>query len=104
MSDPRSREIRALVWVMILGLVLSGITAYPIEWELGLLVGICDSIPVWEPLAAWIRRVQEGVSATSRAYPFLAYGTDWLAFAHLVIAGAFWGVLRDPKRNLWIVE
>ena len=28
------------------------------------------------------------------AFPFMAYGTDWLAFAHLVIAVAFWGPLR----------
>ena len=34
---------------------------------------------------------------------FLAYGTDWLAFAHLVIAVAFVGPLRDPERNAWVV-
>lgn len=37
-------------------------------------------------------------------YPFLLYGTDWLAFAHLVIAVFFYGVHRDPVRNIWIVE
>ena len=36
--------------------------------------------------------------------PFIAYGTDWLAFAHLVIALAFWGPLRDPVRNVWVVQ
>jgi hypothetical protein len=34
----------------------------------------------------------------------MAYGTDWLAFAHLVIAVAFWGPLRDPVRNVWVVQ
>jgi hypothetical protein len=34
----------------------------------------------------------------------MAYGTDWLAFAHIVIAVAFWGPLKDPMRNLWVVE
>jgi hypothetical protein len=34
----------------------------------------------------------------------MAYGTDWLAFAHLVIAVAFWGPLRDPVRNIWVVH
>jgi hypothetical protein len=34
----------------------------------------------------------------------LAYGTDWLAFAHLVIAIAFLGPLKDPVRNIWVVE
>jgi len=35
-------------------------------------------------------------------YPFMAYGTDWLAFAHLVIAVAFLGPLVDPVRNKWV--
>jgi len=34
----------------------------------------------------------------------MAYGTDWLAFAHLVIAVAFLGPLRDPAKNIWVVE
>jgi hypothetical protein len=33
----------------------------------------------------------------------LAYGTDWLAFAHLVIAIAFVGPYLDPIRNKWVV-
>jgi hypothetical protein len=37
------------------------------------------------------------------AIRFLAYGTDWLAFAHLVIAVAFIGPLRDPVRNKWVL-
>ncbi len=36
--------------------------------------------------------------------PYLLYGNDWLAFAHLVIAVAFHGVWRDPVRNVWVVE
>ncbi|MFD1365737.1 hypothetical protein [Actinoplanes sichuanensis] len=42
--------------------------------------------------------------ATGRDHPFVAYGTDWLAFAHLVIAVAFWGPWRDPVRNVWVIE
>jgi hypothetical protein len=34
----------------------------------------------------------------------VAYATDWLAFAHLVIAAAFWGPFRDPVRNRWVVD
>ncbi|SCF41963.1 hypothetical protein [Micromonospora mirobrigensis] len=34
----------------------------------------------------------------------MLYGTDWLAFAHLVLAVAFWGPLRDPVRNVWVVQ
>ena len=48
--------------------------------------------------------VRDAVAATNAAYPFLAYGTDWLAFAHLVIAVAFVGPLRAPVRNAWVVD
>ena len=55
-------------------------------------------------LLRWLLTVREGLGATNRAYPFLAYGTDWLAFAHLVIAVLFVGPLRDPVRNRWVIE
>jgi hypothetical protein len=35
---------------------------------------------------------------TDARYPFLAYGTDWLAFGHLTIVVLFLPALRDPKR------
>jgi hypothetical protein len=34
----------------------------------------------------------------------LAYGTDWLAFAHIVIAVFFIGPLVDPVRNVWVLR
>jgi len=34
----------------------------------------------------------------------VAYGTDWLAFAHLVIALLFVGPFRDPVRNVWVIQ
>ena len=37
-------------------------------------------------------------------FPQLAYGYDWLAFAHLVIALMFIGPFRDPVRNKWVIQ
>ncbi|MGB9416657.1 MAG: hypothetical protein WCB58_10095 [Acidobacteriaceae bacterium] len=54
-------------------------------------------------LLPWVERVNEGLTATHAHYPFLAYGTDWLAFAHLVIAVAFIGPYLDPIRNKWVI-
>ena len=54
-------------------------------------------------LRGWIAKVGTGLHETYGKYPFVAYGTDWLAFAHLVIAVAFIGPLRDPIRNIWVV-
>lgn len=55
--------------------------------------------------AVWLAAAGEGgLETTAGAYPFLAYGTDWLAFAHLVIAAAFIGPLIDPVRNKWVFQ
>jgi len=94
--------------MFIVGLGLSGITAFPLQSELGWMVGILHAEwfrPIAESthLLAWIERVNEGVSATNASYPFLAYGTDWLAFAHLTIAVAFVGPYIDPVRNKWVI-
>ena len=101
------RRIKWLAWLFIVGLVVSGATAIPLESELNLLaksLGVADksSAEVTTGLAHWILLVREGLRETYAKYPFVAYGTDWLAFGHFVIALAFVGVLRDPVRNLWL--
>ncbi|MEA1950394.1 MAG: hypothetical protein U9N87_03350, partial [Planctomycetota bacterium] len=59
----------------------------------------------WCPsMAQWVSYVHLGVVDTFQQYPFMAYGTDWLAFAHIVIAVAFIGPLRDPVKNIWMIE
>ena len=77
-------------------------------WELRLLnlwFGEGTTVGATFPgLAHWLFYVREGLNTADRGYPFLAYGTDWLAFAHLVIAVAFIGPLKDPVRNIWVVE
>ena len=98
------RRIKILLIIFISGLVFSGITAFPLEWELRLansLVAREDTPPA---LADWIQQVYLGVKETNARYPFVLYGTDWLAFAHLVIAVVFIGPLKQPVRNIWVVE
>ncbi|MGW0467984.1 hypothetical protein ACWDX6_22390 [Streptomyces sp. NPDC003027] len=114
MSDtngPRALLKRIRVWlaVFIVCLVLSGATAFPLVTELRLAdealtswAGpVADAFP---GLLEWIQRVRVGVDTADAQYPFLLYGTDWLAFAHLVIAVAFYGPYRDPVRNIWVIE
>ena len=98
----RLRRIRILIFGFILGLVLSGITAFPLTWELDILVRNFGTGS--GPFGVWLRTVQHGLLETDAKYPFIAYGTDWLAFGHLVIATAFVGPLKDPVRNKWIIE
>ena len=93
--------------IFIIGLVLSGITAFPLQSELGWLISILRanalrSMAESTHLLSWIEQVNQAVRMTNAQYPFLAYGTDWLAFAHLVIAIAFNGPYIDPVRNKWV--
>lgn len=96
------RQIRRLILLFILCLLLSGITAFPIETELNIAMQHLDSFPPF--LQKWLSIVYKGVSETNRNYPFISYGSDWLAFAHIVIAVAFLGPLKDPVRNIWIIQ
>jgi len=105
----RLRGIRTWLIVFIIGLALSGVTAFPLERETAVLNRIFHVAPTppsaAEPaLHTWLRRVHDGIVHTNQFYPFMAYGTDWLAFAHLVIAIAFIGPLIDPVRNKWVLQ
>ncbi|WP_030168160.1 hypothetical protein [Streptomyces sp. NRRL S-813] len=109
MSDRAAllKGIRVWLVVFVVCLVLSGATAFPLVHELRWtesalrFLGVPDHLP---GLMDWIERVRHGLDNADADYPFLLYGTDWLAFAHLVIAVAFYGPYRDPVRNIWVVE
>ena len=96
------QQIRNWISVFIIFLILSGITAFPLEWELSMLVDVTQNAPVY--LKNWILLIHTALKETNSNYPFMAYGTDWLAFAHVVIAVAFIGPLRDPVRNIWVIQ
>ncbi len=100
------RSIRVWLAIVMLGLFLSGVTAFPLQHELGLAVRISTHLNLAEhapALNAWFLQVDHALAATNARFPFLAYGTDWLAFAHIAIAIAFIGPWLDPVRNLWVV-
>ncbi len=89
-------------------LVVSGITAFPLKSELHLLnqyFGQGTSFgEKYTDVANYLKYVQEGLDNNAAQFPFMSYGTDWLAFAHIVIAIAFIGPFCDPVRNLWVTQ
>lgn len=102
------RRIRIWLAVFVAGLILSGITAFPLQTETQWLVALLQSQSVYQianatHLLQWVARVHVALATSNVEYPFLAYGTDWLAFAHLVIAVAFIGPYIDPLRNKWVI-
>lgn len=97
------RRIRSLTGFFIFALVLSGVTAIPLIPELELLIHFLGPENT-SPLAQWLQTVHQALVQTNRDYPFLAYGTDWLAFGHFVIAIAYVGAWRDPVKNVWLYD
>jgi len=102
-------RIRLMLIAFVIGLLLSGLTAFPLRWEINGLArfmggSATDTVQTTHGLLQWVVRVREGLNDGYGRYPFLAYGTDWLAFGHIVIALAFIGPLRDPVRNIWVLE
>lgn len=90
--------------MFITALTISGLTALPLNAELHWLKSIADEYFPGSPLTAWLTQVYHALVETGRLYPFLAYGHDWLAFAHITIAIAFIGPLMDPVRNVWVIH
>lgn len=103
------RRIRLLVAIFMIGLIVSGVTAIPLISEVNALVAITDAHELdsgatprtW---AVWLTDIQAALVETNDRFPFLFYGTDWLAFGHVVIAIVFIGAWRDPVRNAWLFD
>ena len=103
------RHYRIVLLLFIAGLIVSGVTAFPLLWELRLL---CDWLGLsgapspegYSGLNYWILTVRWGLEKMYTEHPWIAYGTDWLAFAHLVLAVFFIGPLLDPVRNVWVLR
>ena len=111
MTQPTTRSLRTLLlrirfWltVVILGLIISGATAIPLVRELDFLHRFVHRFDFPPAVREWIQTVYAGILDTDSRYPFMLYGTDWLAFGHFAIAIAFIGALRDPVRNLWVID
>jgi hypothetical protein len=81
---------RLSLGLFIVGLIASGLTAFPLRTELSTLcrfLGISNpsSYPNMHGLRHWIGFVYFGVKQTYSQFPFFGHATDWLAFGHLVI-------------------
>ena len=102
------RRTRIILVAFTACLVAAGLTAIPVEWELGVLarlLGVPDGAPgaAGAGLADWVAKVREGVRRTNARYPFIAYGFDWLAFAHVALGILFIGPILDPVGNRWVI-
>lgn len=98
------KRIRILIIFFMASLILSGITAFPIEAEMDFAHFLISKNLINGAMKDWLLIVFEGVKSSYSKYPFLAYGTDWLAFAHIIIAISFIGPLKNPVKNIWVIQ
>lgn len=102
------RRVRFLLIFFMIALSISGLTAIPLDWGSNLLVKFFGAgtqmASFWPAMSKWLDTVRRGILETQKIAPFIFYGTDWLAFAHIVIAIAFIGPLRNPVKNIWVIE
>jgi hypothetical protein len=99
-ENKQLRSIRRLLLLFILSLLVSGLTVFPMQWELEVLRRLFPD----GGIGYWLKKVEQGYTETARQHPFLFYGYDWLGFAHIVLALLFIGPYRDPIRNRWVIE
>jgi hypothetical protein len=102
-------RFRITLIVFIASLVVSGITAFPLLAEMKLLtrwlgIASADSPAGHVGLEFWILTVRFGLEDVYARYPCIAYGTDWLAFAHLAIALFFVGPLLQPASSRPVIR
>lgn len=98
-NENNTRKIKIIIVIFMLFLALSGLTAIPVKTEI---VWLQNTVPSsWTTIQEFLAIIHK---ALYECNTIILYGFDWLAFAHLVIAVLFLGVLRDPVRNIWVVE
>lgn len=99
--EKKLKQTRYWIIFFMIALFFSGLTAIPLEAELAFL-SRCFSFQT--SIGVWIENVYLAIVDMNKRYPFLAYGYDWLAFAHFVLAILFIGPLKDPVKNKWVIE
>ena len=80
-------KIRLLILFFMIALIVSGATAMPAETGLRWLMQYKNIMPA--SMGNWLQTCYFALVDTNAKYPFLAYGYDWLAFAHFVITLSF---------------
>lgn len=99
--EKNHRQIKRWLLFFMIMLFISGVTAMPAEWELSIAIRFFDESSF---IGGWLNDIYIAVKDTNEKYPYLFYGYDWLAFAHLVLAIVFIGPYKDPVKNKWVIE
>lgn len=108
-AEKKLLQARLLLVIIALGLLVSGLTCYWLPREVSALLDLVwrrspDTIPFMAAEYELLVKVERGLANLERDFPEMFLGTDWLGFAHVVLAILFLGAIREPVRNVWIVQ
>ncbi|MEM6820651.1 MAG: hypothetical protein AAF558_01745 [Verrucomicrobiota bacterium] len=94
-----------MLGIVAFGLLFSGVTVWPAIPELKFIVYLIwgDTIPSNE-LHRFLLQIINSLEIVQKGHSPILYGYDWLAFAHICLAILFAGAIRDPVRNIWIIQ
>ena len=104
-QSPELKRAKLMMLIVIIGLFIAGVTIWPLTWELKVLVDIIwgNAEPTGE-LHQFIVTTIKSLETVAIEHPFILYGFDWLAYAHIVLAILFIGPYRDPVKNVWVIQ
>ncbi len=108
MKTPRALT-HTRIWLILfsVALIVSGLTAIFAREGLRFLSPLFAQgaflHTLWPSMSNWLSLVHQAVEEMYDKYPFLAYGYDWLAFGHFIIAIPFIMAIRDPRRHSWVI-
>ncbi len=94
------RRIRLLPIAFTIGIAISGITAFPLRWEMNGLARFMGAVPsdtmdTTTGLLQWVVRVRNGLNDAYGKYPFIAYRTDWQACIAVIRLAFICGQIRE---------
>jgi hypothetical protein len=101
--------IHIRIWLVFFStaLIISGVTAIFAREGLRFLSPLFSQGSAlkifWPSMAEWLSHVYQAIEETYDKYPFLAYGYDWLAFGHFIIAIPFIMAVGDPRSYSWVI-
>jgi hypothetical protein len=102
--------LRGMTILFIVGLVVSGATAIPVQTQVDWLMDWTGlrgaSVDAYAPGSwqAWLLRIDQGVSQMNREHAFLGYAGDWLAYGHFAIAIVFFWAIREPIKYRFLYD
>jgi hypothetical protein len=99
----QQQSVKNWITFFMVSLLLSGVTAIQPHFFLQPFIGFLNEHSNIS-LFSFVLWVNEGLVYTVANYPFMFYGLDWLAFAHIILTVLFIGPYKDPVKNKWVIQ